>query len=1150
MNFLKGLKGHSLPLLIFLILSAILILSWFRFGLVYGGGDVGLQTYNPQRFIENIRYTWEESSAPGVPLPYGLAGAPLQFLLFLLQIIGFSPVAIQASLFFVLLFLMGIGMYILCSYLLKERKEYAIAAGIFYMFNPYMLIQVWHRFIHNSMVFAAALPFLIWFWLLWLKKGRYIYLFIFLLINLIGSYLYAAIAFIVTAWLIFFLIALSNAIFPWTGIKGLFKNGKFFLLAFILWILTNAFWLIPTFKVGPSLFSEQHSGVEESVVTLINISKQAALPFSLQLINPFYLFNQADFGSVYNNFLFRLIPWLIFGVVLTGLVKGFGQKKVAGLGLIFLIIIFLSKGSSPPFGYLYLLGFSNFFPLGVMRNPFEKAGILLPFFYSIFFIFGLKESFSLCKHYINDIAAKFLVGVVCLSVLVYAWPMFAGEIFGKIGSPPFVKVPADYTLANSWIIKQQETESNKGGRILHLPLTLTEDIKYNWEFGYSGLEPSQLFFTALPSLSHNFNIERVDDSLTALSLVFHLPFVKKQEKVIKLLQDFNVRYIVLHKDVAFEGKDLEDPRSLEETLDKLSFFSKKEEFGKLKVYEISADIYQPKIMIPQQIKLVYPAKNSTLWPWFIEGGDTSMITPVSKDDEFILQKAGELIIFPKDTFSYTKVPTLLTQNILAQLLSATTIADSPLKGLFSMKQILGQNGEIQSEKSLNQIILATDKLVKIYGRKDNDIAGYSQIMNDIFNIDLKNSRLPLFLKSSDLITLFSLHQYILANIEAKNTGLENQVKGLREKLGEYLAKNNLGSKFLEGDVSLDRKQIFNFQVPKEGDFDLLMVGGNDRNFYPNNLEKLAFTLNGTQELLTGKVDGDFISFGKLHLPSGLSELSYMSTPSANLILKNEDLVKFGDIKTIDKNTVQITSSAASLSYFESKLPDVIGGETYKIAFEASVVQGSGFYLQVEQDGDAVDKTGNKSPQLSQFFPGNSSWQSYNLDLGPLRLMTKAAKLRVIAAPPSAATNNIPSSVLIRDLKIEKVLDNKILLRTQLNINNGIKEQQAVIINQKSPIFYEGKIKLTEPNFLIFNETYHSGWKLTLSQSNQSYTPDKHYLANLYGNAWYIDKTGEFDFRIEFDPQNYVTLGIYMALFGWATIILFCVYERWRRNENN
>ena len=123
-----------IPPIFFLIISASLIFSWFRFGFVYGGGDVGLPTYDPKRTFDVARYIWWESAAPGYPVPQGLTSVPLLFMLSFFQLLGFSPVGLQALLFFTLLFLMGMGMYLLTlSIFGKENSKWAILAGIFYL---------------------------------------------------------------------------------------------------------------------------------------------------------------------------------------------------------------------------------------------------------------------------------------------------------------------------------------------------------------------------------------------------------------------------------------------------------------------------------------------------------------------------------------------------------------------------------------------------------------------------------------------------------------------------------------------------------------------------------------------------------------------------------------------------------------------------------------------------------------------------------------------------------------------------------------------------------------------------------------------------------------------------------------------------------
>ena len=300
MRFLFN-KQWLFPTLFFLSISSLLVFSWFRYGFIYGGGDVGLPSYNPQRILEIVRYIWWEAAAPGTTVPHGLTSVPLQFVQSFLQSMNFPYVTIQASLFFFLLFFMGLGMYFLAvSILGYEQKIYAYLAALFYIFNPYMMIQVWHRFIHNTFFLAAALPFFFLFFKSWIQTGKYSSLLLFLLTNLLSLYLFGTIAFIVTVWIFLFLVTIFEIFIPWQNKKWALKLSLRFIVGCIFWVLLGSWWLIPIFGVGTPLFQQQQTN-DGSLITLLEISKQAALPYSLQMVNPYYLFETAELGDLYKN---------------------------------------------------------------------------------------------------------------------------------------------------------------------------------------------------------------------------------------------------------------------------------------------------------------------------------------------------------------------------------------------------------------------------------------------------------------------------------------------------------------------------------------------------------------------------------------------------------------------------------------------------------------------------------------------------------------------------------------------------------------------------------------------------------------------------------------------------------------------------------
>lgn len=642
-QFFKKYRGKPYPFL-FILISTLLIFNWFKAGYIYGGGDVGLQTYDPARRLEVEKFVWWESVGPGSPLPQGLSTIPFQFSLYLLQSLGFSPVALQAALFFLLLTLMGFGMYLFLKHKMTEGLQiYPLIGGLFYMLNPYIMISVWHRFIHTTIMLAAVLPFFALFWDKWIREGKTRYLIFFLVASLLSVYVFGTYAYIITVWIFLLLITVTTVV-PFNK-KLLFKAGGRFLFGFVIWILLNCWWILPIAKISPALLSSQHQ-TSESIETLVYISAQAILPYSLQLINPYYLFFQADFGGIYKSFFFQIIPWIFTALILTGLIRSFKTVTFSLFGIFYLFSVFLAKGAAPPFGQIFIAGFKNIFALGVFRNPFEKTGLILVFFTTVLFILGIKTILEKLK---NPIYGKAFLLLPTVLILVFSWPMFAGKIFGTVEKPAFVKVPQSYQQADGWLREQKEN-GLLDGKILHLPLTRLESVRYNWEFGYNGLEPSDTFFTAYPSISRGFNVQRVDDVLTALSLIFRKSS-EDEGRVLRLLQAFNVRFIVLHKDLNWLGADVDNPDEVEQALNGLNFIKKKVQFEDLIIYQVEDDYFKPRIEFSDNLSLVYPQEsNMKVGPWLVSRVENFFVSPVQarKIDESIASLVRETLIFPEN----------------------------------------------------------------------------------------------------------------------------------------------------------------------------------------------------------------------------------------------------------------------------------------------------------------------------------------------------------------------------------------------------------------------------------------------------------------------------------------------------------------------
>jgi len=1158
---IRRLNKTYLVALFFLLISSILILVWFRDGFFYGGGDTGLPTYNPKRILDITKYIWWEAQAPGFLIPHAITSITLYLFLSLLQLIGIGTVSMQAILFLILLFLMGFGMYLLIlSIQGQDKKIYAIIGGLFYMFNPFMMVQIWHRFNNTSFFFVASLPFLIIFWRNWIKKGDYLQLLFFLFAGFLSSYMFGTLAYVIPFWLILNLLSVSEILFPWENKKHLWKIIKRSIFGFGMWVIFNSWWLIPVAAIGSGVTSQQHN-IGESLATLNAISKQAILPYTVQMINSFYIFAQAELGEIYKSFFFRLIPWIWVMVIFYGIIRALLRKYLAAYVIIYVIIIMLSKGSSSPFGQFFIFLFNNFFVLGLLRNPFEKVGILLPLVSSILFTIGVEDFVKRFHKYLGNFSTASILIVLFIIMGVYYWPMYTGTVFGTIGHPNYNDIPQSYKDADNWLNKKADQNSQADGKILHLPLTRSDIVTYNWNYGYHGNEPSALLFSALPSISHGLNLHRIDDSLTALSEIFNHPYYLQEEKILKLLQAFNVKFIVLHKDIVWKGSDIYDPNEIEHVLDSQPFLERRMQYGDLIIYEIYTEYFQPKVILTNAINLVYPDEATMrIWPYLIGNISNHTITPINNNANKIIQQNSELIVFPNLSFTYLEA----SESGMAFVINNLALIYYSLLGT---EILVNKEDEQDVERQITQIIAANEDLINSYilMKSNNPIqldalmTRYAQTIDKLLGQDLRKPKLSFYVSPNIITDIYKLHLLIL---EQMTHNLDQSQKEIIEPIVSKIRQDLKSNKLLpvyplvnKENLTVMERQINQFNIFKKEEYELLMVNPKSRNLYPNKLSSLDFQVDDKAITLKAMNKGDLISFGDIILNEGLHEISFNHLISENQFPKFDQLTKNGDVKIIDQNTLQLSSDGVSPSFVESPLSQIEGDESYQISFEAFIQSGAGFYIQVIQDTDS-EQNGRPNPTVRTAIyqnPQNNNWQSYRIQLPPLKMTTREAKFRLIVDPLGTTsfnppTGNQPSVVMIRNIQVGRILNNSIYLYSKPQTPIATTAAKILQLNKESPVLYRGKVKIDQPTFMIFSEAFHPEWELELTRDNETYKINEHYLGNLYGNAWWIDKTGEYNFTIEFKPQQKVELGGYLGASGLLILILLILRSKFKQKH--
>lgn len=1064
---------------------------------------MGIPSYDPQRIVEIAKFVWWDSSAPGALVPHGVTSLPVQFFQSMLVQAGLPYFVVQATLFWILLFLTGYGMFLVgLSVFGKDKLLLAILCGLFYVLNPYMMIQVWHRFIHNSFFLAAFLPFFYLFWDDWIKRGKFISILFFLLANIFGVYLYGTIAFAVTIVFVLSFIFLRHVFIPWQGFK-FFKEITFrFISGLILWFLIHLWWILPTFSITPALFSSQHRTFD-SVSTLITLSRQTGIPYVLSGVNPFYLFEQADFGGIYKHPVFLAIMFLPLVFLLPGFIAAIRSKKLAGWGILLVMAVFLAKGAASPFGFTYIFALTKVFVLGVLRNPFEKMGILLPFSSAIIMTAGFK--WYLDRFHDKQVKSfKILLGALLfLQLGIFLWPLWSGRLIGKFDKLALVEVPKYYREADIFIKEQK-----KEGKILHLPLPLGESASYNWPYALSGIESSQLLFNSLPSISRGFNIDHVDDIISAASNIFREKVA--DEKIIAILQSLNVRFIVLHKDIRWQGGFLDNPLKLEEILDSKRFLEKKELLGSLIVYEMSERYFKPRIYNTSYVNFLSRGERNSFWPFLLFQNNIDLISPVNPADWSI--DTVQTLILPTKSWTFHPKDIAFEKAILELPAASKILPGSRLYFLIKLKEDIRILKSLGMDKLKLKLDFLGKRLVEAIRLKEKgktpeaSINVYRKLLVEVFYTDNLKDQLDFIGGRGFVNDLFAKHLIILDTLEG--------VKGVKDELLMALRKSELIPMY---DVVSDKNTedleytTYHFQVPSNDEYELLMAEEGVRNVYADKLEKFEFQIDGEKKQLRGEFTDGFISYGKVKLDAGKKEFTLVATPSANLF----------DYPA--ESGIEVSSSDKKNSFFEAKIEPLTSNTWYTIKFEAWIKSGDKFRLQFISDGNV---------EYEKFFTRDdqNGWNKYRESILFNKPVAADAKVRFLV-------DKADSAVIFRNIKIERLLNNPIFLRSLSFPQSAIESVPGVEFTQYSPVYYSGKIELERGGFVIFSEAFHKDWQLKLHSNGKTLVPKERFLANMYANAWFVP-AGDYTFELEFTPQKTLYWGMLISGITACAVVIF------------
>lgn len=564
-------------------LTAIILSVWFSEGkFIANGSEENFNIFYSQKNAREASSFWR-SVGTGYKTSFLLPTYPTYAVLAGLETVAIPAFARQAALLATLMIVGMTGMYLLIRKGLNLDDTVAFIGGIFYLLNIYTMTQIWKRFIYAHMFAWGYLPLFTYLWIRWIDTRKKLWLLVFGASSLFFTFTFSNPVFLLTIWtpaIAFSLVKL------WNERKNRIQFMSTIIASFIglvLWLTVNIWWFLPNFTLGASWTTLTGQTWQSDLSSLHAVSKYFPIGEILLLRQSWYLGRENDWFNFYHHPFVYFISLLVLLITIWGVVKSKSFPYWKYLIVLAAVGLFVSKGTSSPFGYTFFEMLFSKFPISVaLRNSYEKFGIVWLLPYAVFFAIG----FNFLLHKFHKI--KYLVGsmILLLSLGLLVYPMWTSDIFPQRQR---LNVP-DYYIETNNYLKSLPVVDN---RIFTIPSSGELDrLTYSW--GFYGVDPSDSLFEM-----EVLSIPKVPS--------FH-PFYEilqkrlYKENVDKLLGLVGVENIILHKDEV--GPKIKvSIWDIQTKIEEWNIASKKD-FGQLTVYSLDKSMVKPRVWVARSIKSV------------------------------------------------------------------------------------------------------------------------------------------------------------------------------------------------------------------------------------------------------------------------------------------------------------------------------------------------------------------------------------------------------------------------------------------------------------------------------------------------------------------------------------------------------------------
>ncbi len=1146
--------------ILIVVLATILVTIWFRNGLVLGAAESSLPFSNLEAYQRITKWAWAEP-ALGNNTGIYTASWPTYLVLSLLEKNNIPGFLIEALLFWTILIVSGFSVFYLTrDFFPKLNDKYLFLAAIFYWFNPFMMINVWNRFLYSHMIFAAFLPLSALLFRKGVKSTNYVYILLLGLCFGIFSYALTSIPFNIIFWMVF----LALTIFELTNRWNL-KVLLFFGLTFLIYILVDFWWITQLFSfINSSQYTTTISSffsADGNLTTLSALSDRLGkIVNTIRLMHEAFFKNAPDYWmSFYNTRLAVVLEFFFPLILFLGVIRERKNKNAIFLSVLFVFCLLLVKGNSPPLGELFELIFSKFSFTQVFRNPFEKFGFLLPLFFCPLLAFYLSRIFD------NKIAKNIIYFLSLFIVLVFwGFPYWTGLIFvssEKNEQNNFsnyeVEVPNYYRQANAWIEKQSQN-----ARFLVFPLG-GEGITYSWKHGYSGIELSDTLF-----------------NVSAVSLNTTIPFYYDVSKNLEeqfleksnfngLANLLNAKYVMSRSDIDYKSRQMRDPRTIELALsdkEKNGEFKKEAEFEKISFWR---NLNWKDNTVYASNNFLAASSQSNLSDITLNEGEGDIL--VSNSNPVI--PANAKVYHPESQYKLVNNVTEGFESRQDLFPYSSYLPGSKFYKLSLYKEYIDQNTRLERKKRiLSKVSYLGKRISEIYNLISINEVDKVSVPLQIYKDQLKDlseefrqfnnenfKEIASDWEQESVLPIFLRYKNAIANIKNNNKlniAVLNLIDETEKEMDVFLVKSNLSPKFgfiQEDNFKIDRRSVQQFKVDDNGSYEILIDGLNSKNFSLLDGKKMPFQLDDkVYDVIPKLRDDGRVSFGSYDLTSGYHEIGFNEVRSENKIdFKNEEYLKV-DHGVLEKKYI---------------INDFDPYSDYEINFDYFIKSGGEMQVSFASNNDSALLNGNGA-ELSQTLKSDIYYFDFrnfdirttpnkSADSGYIRLRVLPWNNCLVVFGNNKGncdkdqirrTYDKTTEIVVRNMVVTKIPHILPLLVHKINLNQAESTQPQITYKKINPTKYIVDINSAKNDYmLVLSELFNQGWVATVSDGTKI---NDHYLVNTYANGWWINKRGNYQITLDYVPQKFLDIGKLISTSVFAFCVFGILFYWFRRNAHD